>query len=516
MKKFLFIVIIFFTLFSISAQDINTLLQRVEDDEEIQAVPQAVVPVQVVPAVADNLQLAISDRNYPVTPGDVYTLTFLLAGETVSNVLLVESDYTINLAIFGKIDASGMTFARIKPIIEQTIAAGYPRSLPSVTITSVGVFQIPVMGEIPQSRYVTAWGLSRLSEILEDTLGEYSSIRDIEIISANGRSRKYDLLKALNLGILTENPNVSPGDRIIISRVSREVEVLGEIYKPGVYQLLENEGGDEISAFTGGYTPMANLFRIKVDRYSGGYPTSFTTDINQLTDNFDFHNGDVITVPTIMHGQPVVYIEGGIDTTLALEPVPEAEPEAISTIDVYNRIVRQINAGETLYDVLYSVKDIISPFADLEHGYLIRAGEASSIPVDMQKLIYEYNSNDDIILQPFDHIAIPLGRPFVSVTGAAFNPGRFPYNPPEMYSYYVNIAGGFDPERNTNGKVIITDENGNRRDISDPILPGDSINVLSNSFLYNFNQYFPAIATGLGLIITIITLTNALNQTSAP
>ncbi|MCK5154078.1 MAG: polysaccharide biosynthesis/export family protein [Spirochaetales bacterium] len=514
MKKVLFTVAIFFTLFSISAQDINTLLQRA-GEEDTAAIPQAtIMPVQVVPAVADNLQLAISNQNYPVTPGDVYTLTFLLAGEAVSNVLLVESDYTINLTIFGKIDAAGMTFSQLKPIIEETIAAGYPRSLPSVTITAVGVFQVPVLGEIPESRYVTAWGLSRLSEVLENILGEYSSIRDIEIISANRRSKRYDLLKALNLGVLSENPNVSPGDTIRISRINREVQVLGEVYKPGTYQLMENEGGDEISAFTGGYTPLANLFRIKVDRFSDGIPTSFTTDVNQISNNFDFHNGDVITVPTIMHQQPVVYIEGGIDTSLAFGT--EAVTDEFSTVDIYNRIVRQINIGETLYDILYSIKDYISPFADLEHGYLIRAGEASSIPVNMQKLIYEYNENEDIVLRPFDHIAIPLGRPFVSVTGAAYNPGRLPYNPPELYSYYVNVAGGFDMDRNTNGKVIITDENGNRKEISAPILPGDNINVLSNSFLYNFNQYFPAIATGLGLIITIITLTNALNQTGAP
>jgi len=514
MKKVIFTVVIFCIIFSVSAQDINTLFQQTGEENAADAPQATIMPVQVVPAVADNLQLAISNQNYPVTPGDVYTLTFLLAGETVSNVLLVESDYTINLTIFGKIDAAGMTFSQLKPIIEDTIAAGYPRSLPSVTITAVGVFQIPVLGEIPQSTYVTAWGLSRLSEVLEDVLGEYSSIRDIEIISANRRSKKYDLLKALNLGILSENPNVSPGDTIRISRINREVQVLGEVYKPGTYQLLENEGGDEISAFTGGYTPMANLFRIKVDRFSDGQPTSFTTDINRLSNNFDFHNGDIITVPTIMHQQPVVYIEGGIDTAMAVGA--EAAANEIANVDVYNRIVRQINTGETLYDILYSLKDSISPFADLEHGYLIRTGEASSIPVNMQKLIYKYNSNDDIVLQPFDHIAIPLGRPFVSVTGAAYNPGRLPYNPPETYSYYVNVAGGFDMDRNSNEKVIITDENGNRKDISAPILPGDNINVLSNNFLYNFNQYFPAIATGLGLIITFITLTNSLNQTGAP
>lgn len=512
MKKALLVLIIFFIIFTIQAQDINTLFQQTDIETGGQDIPQALIPIQVVPDVADNLQLAISNRNYPVTPGDVYTLTFLLAGETVSNVLLVESDYKINLAIFGEIDAAGMSFAQLKPIIEQTIASGYPRSLPSVTITSVGVFQIPIMGEIPQSRYVTAWGLSRLSEVLENNLGEYSSIRDVEIISANGRSKKYDLLKALNLGILSEDPNVSPEDTIRISRARREVQVLGEVYKPGIYQLLENEGVDEVSVFTGGYTPMANLFRIKVDRYSEGKSISFTIDINQYKNDFEFYNGDIITIPTIMRSQPIVYIEGGIDTSLALEP----EADEDSTIEVYNRVVQSINIGETLYDILYPLKDSISTFSDLEHGYVIRPGEPSPIPVNMQKLLYEYDSSEDIVLEPFDHIAIPLRRPFVSVTGAANSPGRFPYNPPEIYSYYVNIAGGYDPERNTNGKVIITDENGTRRNATDPIQPGDSINVLSNSFLYNFNQYFPAIATGLGLIITIITLTNALNQTGTP
>ena len=479
----------------------------------------AAAPVQAVPSGEGNLQLAISNRNYPVTPGDVYTLTFILAGETVSNVLLVESDYTINLAIFGKIDASGMTFSRLKPLIEQTIASGYPRSLPSVTITAVGVFQIPVTGEIPYSRYVTAWGLSRLSEVLEGTLGDYSSIRDIEIISENGFSRKYDLLKALNLGILEENPYVRPGDTIIISRVNREITILGEVYKPGNYQLLDTEGLKEVYAFTGGYTPVANTSRIRIDRFSEGHPISFTLDPGLMEKNFKFQNGDVVTVPTIMSKQPVVYIEGGVDLTpesaVRNYPAEDLMNQNPDTTE-YNRIVRQINTGETLYDVLYSLKDSISPFADLEHGYLLRENEAAPIPVNMQELLYEYLKDDDITLQPFDHISIPLKRPLVFVTGAANNPGRFSYIPQEDYSYYLNLAGGYDTDRNKNGKVIITDRNGKRKDSIDPIHAGDTIDVLSNNFLYNFNMYFPAITAGLTLVTTIITLTSLLNQTNAP
>ena len=50
------------------------------DEDEIQYIPQAIIPVQAVTDEASNLQIAISNRDYSVTPGDVYTLTFLPAG----------------------------------------------------------------------------------------------------------------------------------------------------------------------------------------------------------------------------------------------------------------------------------------------------------------------------------------------------------------------------------------------------------------------------------------------------
>lgn len=142
------ILLLFLVCSSLAAQDI--FVPETEEEEGVlQYIPQAVLPIEAIPAVADNLQLAISNRQYPVTPGDVYTLTFLLAGETVSNTLMVESDYTINMTIFGKINAAGMNFADLKPVIEQIIADAYPRSLPSVMITSVGIFQVPLRGRFP-------------------------------------------------------------------------------------------------------------------------------------------------------------------------------------------------------------------------------------------------------------------------------------------------------------------------------------------------------------------------------
>ena len=166
----------------------------------------------------------------------------MLGGDTVSNEVLVESDYTVNLNIFGKIDAQNMSFSELKPIVEKTITTAYPRSMPFLNIVSVGIFQVLIKGEVPQTTYVSAWGLSRLSSVIKDYLGPYSSIRDIGIISGNGTLRKYDLFKALQLGIVEEDPYIQPGDSIVVSRRDREVELKGEVYPAGQVPAAEGPG----------------------------------------------------------------------------------------------------------------------------------------------------------------------------------------------------------------------------------------------------------------------------------
>jgi len=52
----------------------------------------------------------------------------------------------------------------------------------------------------------------------------------------------------------------------------------------------------------------------------------------------------------------------------------------------------------------------------------------------------------------------------VTVAGAVAVPGRYPYIPDRDWSYYINLAGGFNPERNSSEKVTITDLNGRKMD----------------------------------------------------
>ena len=201
------------------------------------------------------LLLAMSTEDYLVTPGDVYKLTYLSSNELITYEVVLESDFNLNLNVFGKINAENLTFTALKKLVERKIANAYPDSTPSMTILSNGIFQVYIKGEVIRAGYITAWSLTRLSHILEDYLTPYSSLRDVEIISRDGNSRKYDLFKAQRFGEPEEDPRLRPNDIIAISKIERTVQLMGEVRRPGEYQLLPGQELAELLDYYGdGFT----------------------------------------------------------------------------------------------------------------------------------------------------------------------------------------------------------------------------------------------------------------------
>jgi protein involved in polysaccharide export with SLBB domain len=134
-------------------------------------------------------------------------------------------------------------------------------------------------------------------------------------------------------------------------------------------------------------------------------------------------------------------------------------------------------------------------------------------PIETADYIAVLDENDrprslDEVIQPEDRIIITSS--LISVAGAVYDPGSYPYVPGKDFEYYVRLAGGIDPELNNDGKVLISGPNGNTIDPGTAIEPGDRIFVETNDFAYNFNRYFPIIATGITFITTIISIVDLL------
>ena len=79
----------------------------------------------------------------------------------------------------------------------------------------------------------------------------------------------------------------------------------------------------------------------------------------------------------------------------------------------------------------------------LRASYVLRGDEVTEI--NIEELLYQYNLETDMPLQPFDRIVIPIKRPEVYVTGAANVPGAYSYNPGRKLFILCKYRGRFRP-----------------------------------------------------------------------
>jgi polysaccharide biosynthesis/export protein len=542
------------------------------------ALPRGATTLKVSdPEGEKKLGLAISSDVYPVTPGDTYHLVFQQGDVQMVTDILVESDYSLNLNVFGKMNVAGMTFAQLKPKVERSISNSYPRSMPSLTISSIGIFQILLKGETPQSQNVVAWGLSRLNEIVEAGRSPLSSIRDVLLISRNGTQRRFDIFKAYRLGLTEENPYMRPGDVVVLSRAERTVEVAGEIRFPGKYQLLP---GDQLPAllelYGAGLTNNSDRSRVRIDTVSGEIARTYYADIRGgYPEGISLSDGDVVFIPAKTSALPIVFFEGAVLTD---RQAPAAANQTMETVSPttpipYNRLIYSFKEGEMLSDAITGIQKSISPVSNLGGSFVIRQGVEGPIPVDLQELLGGALRAGDMPLHPFDRIVIPaiqfyvsvygeVSRPgsypyapqktyqyyvdiagpgvenipeniivldtqgdtkdsqgfiqpqdriyvtasFISVQGAVFSPGRFPYRKNLPPAYYVSLAGGVDPDKSAKGTLTVFDVHGKARTASEGLQPGDQVYVHTDSAAYGFNKNFPIVSSVISFLATILTL----------
>lgn len=453
----------------------------------------------------NRLELSKSRANYPVTPGDLYILGYRSAGKDVSNEILVESDYNLNLNVFGKIKGEGLTFPELKLKVEKIINDAYPNSLPYLSIKAVGMFQVYLTGEVQKTQFLTAWGLSRLSEVVLPFLSEDSSIRRVVVEAVARPPKTYDLYKAVYKGAIEEDPFVRVGDTIIIGRRDRRIELQGQVSRPGKYQILPQENLKEaIEYYGGGFTALADREHCRILRIRGENPETLHLDLRQVDqETAQLEDEDVLTVPSRIDNLPTVSFEGAVVSRAASPASADLSAPvnpAVNPGQRYGWITHAFAAGETLRDALFVVRDSIAPSADLRSAYLVRK-EGRIVPLDLS------DPGNDILLQPGDRMILPaVPEILIPVTGGVYKPGTYPFVPGKTSEHYIALAGGINPELNGGNSVSIRDARGHRRSRKLPIQAGDTVYVRTNDFLYNFNRYFPAISSSAALITAVLTI----------
>ena len=363
-----------------------------------------------------------------------------------------------------------------------------------------GNFEVFLTGEVTKSTWIAADVLTRLSDVVENRLTDYSSIRDIGITSTAGDKKTYDLFLAQRFGDKQQDPYVRPGDTIEVQRVRRRVEISGEVERTGIYQLLNGEELKKLIEFYGGgLTKLSDPELVQIRRYE----TEGETVARVLYHHYSagevidlpLKDLDVISVPSKLRLRPFVIFEGAIRLT-------EDEIGEVSTSSQYKYTFEE---GERLSSAVEKLSGFFSPVSDLKRAYIVR-NDGLVTSINIEKLLYRQPDAEDIELKPYDVVVIPFRQYFVIVSGAVLNPGRFPYVPDRTYEYYVNLAGGFDPERHSGSQVRITDENNNTVQSNTIIQPEYKIVAPNNSVLYVFNKIAGIVSAIISVIAVVLTL----------
>ena len=454
------------------------------------------------------LMLARSDPTFRVTPGDVYTLTFLLDGEIISHTIVVDTAYRLRVANLGIVNGAGQTFAQVRARVEAVVANNIPLSGPQLTLTQPAVFRVFIAGEVQRSGEHSAWALTRLASLVDENLTRFASTRDVSIRSANGQTQIFDLFRFWRFGDQTQNPYLRPGDVVTFNRVSRLVTIHGSVERPGAYQLLEGENIRELIEFYGGgFTPLADPTRMEVVRYLNSEDVSgnrlFLTPYD-LENNFVLENYDAVTIPAISDLRPVLFVEGAVD----IDPHRvmlhgfRINDDLVAT----NRLTVQFHTGETFASMVQRNRGWFSSLSDTENARIIRrCGEI--LPINLNRALFDASYRSEVLIQDHDTLIVPFRQFFVTVAGGVTNPGRFPFIPDRDWEYYIGLAGGFNPTRNVCGRVTITDASGRRLGPNDPIGPETIITARTNSPFFWAGQVAPVLSVILSAL-TIFLLVN--------
>lgn len=449
---------------------------------------------EVNPEDYKNSIVAMANPNYLVTPGDVYNLAYFAGSTAVSQSLIVDSSYKFKVSNLAVLDVRGKTFNELKTMVEQVISRNFPLSGVQFVLTTPAVFTVLVKGEVTLTSEPRVNSLTRLSTVVKPLVTSYSSIRDIQVSSATGTTKTYDLFKAERLGDLSHDPYLRPGDIIILKRAERVVKVEGAVERAGAYQLLP---GEELASLLGlyasGLIPLADTSRIELIRYidsasaSGNKIMLSQDNINQ---DYSLQHLDTITIPQVADLSPVMFIEGAVSVAVGAKQSPNTE--------VSSRLVVRFTEDENYASLVRRYRNEFNSSSDTANAYIIR-GE-KHLPINLNPILYDASFYSEYTVQKDDILLVPFRQFFVTVAGAVKAPGRYPYLPDRDWAYYVALAGGFDTISNAYDSVIIKNIFGKKQNKKDPIFPETFIEAKQNSFLFYFNLYSPVIVTTLTII----------------
>ncbi len=247
-----------------------------------------------------------SSENIPIPPDYIIgpqdgIRVILFGNKNITHKLKVSRDGEIFFPEIGPVVVAGLSFSDLEEIIQDLVSNKFIGTQSRVTLDKLRSINIFVLGEALQPGMYTVSSLSSLTNAILKNGGVKitGSLRNIELKRKGETITSFDAYDLLLNGDTTNDVRLIEGDVVFIPSIGKTLGIDGEVNRPGIYELKDDETLLDLLNFAGRLKPKANRLSADIRRISplGSGFDLISVDLSEDTiKNASVNNGDVITV----------------------------------------------------------------------------------------------------------------------------------------------------------------------------------------------------------------------------
>ncbi len=381
-----------------------------------------------------NLRIA-TPKNYQLGPDDELIVD-IFGNASDSYRLKVSPEGTVKVLNLSPIYVSGLTIDEAKERLVSRLRQAYAGlnsgggTYAVVNLGNIRSIKVSIIGEVTKPGSYTISSLATAFNALylcggPDSNGTY---RNIRILRNNKLIRTIDLYQFLLSGEQSDNILLQDQDIIQVPFYTNRLELDGDVKRPAIYELKENETLEQLLLFAGGFTSTSYKAYLTGRRASDRDIQILNVPLTDIK-TFKVQNGDRFEVGQILldRYQNRVQIQGAV-----FRPGDYALTEDAKT---FSQILKK---ADGLKENAFRNRAII--FREKENG------EPQVVSVDINKILK--GESPDIELQRQDSIVVKTIKElreeaFVTLIGEVNSERDAPFAENMTVADLILIGGGF-------------------------------------------------------------------------
>jgi protein involved in polysaccharide export with SLBB domain len=388
--------------------------------------------------------------DYVLGPGDTINIQ-LFGNENTEYFLPVSREGTISFPQIGPINVSGQTFDEMRTLIQNRVEQQMIGVRANITLGELRSIQVFVLGDVLRPGSYTVTGLAAISNALFASGGirPIGSMRNIALRRGGNTTATLDLYDLLLRGDTSSDVRVQSGDAIFVPPIGPTVAVNGEVRRPAIYEVKNEQTVADVIALAGGLNANANRSAVKLERVVPNRGTTVQdVDLGTNEARTVVRDGDVLRVqPNLDQLDNSVRLAGNVfqpglsqwfEGMRLSDLVPT--PELVKRMTDLNYVlIRRERAPNVDVEVLS---------ADLQRAWQ-QPTSAANVPLRPRDTVYVFSVEegrqdvvrvlvDELEAQAPPNTPIPIAR----VGGEVRAPGDYPLEPGMHISDLLRAGGG--------------------------------------------------------------------------